>query len=404
MNISTTSSTQAPAPSIKADGPSTRTRAQGDTEQDASTGVAFLSMLQAFTEPGAPSEPADAGPAVLLDTTTPNTAPAALPIISTTTDDAAALHGAEETLAPAGRLPSLRAAPGHRASDDISTERQRARAAGAAADNQGTSDAAAKNTLTGRAARAAQPDGKELAQQGARAGAEASDNTLAQADRGRVAKDPDVALLRPLVPLQASASVVSMFEAGLAGLRGAAGVRGVERGQDRHAAAHTQAGFVAWTDATPTGASHQSASPVYAPTASTPAPSAALAQRMHYWVAGGVQSAELQLDAFGGGSVDVRIAVKGDEAMVAFRSDQPQARQLLLEAMPQLKELLAGEGLVLSGGFVGGSAQQQSGGQHAGRERSEAGLRLRGGQDARAPAAAPAAVRASTGGSVDLFA
>ena len=128
MNISTSSSTQAPAPPIKAGGSSTRTRAQGDTEQDASTGVAFLSMLQALTEPSAPSEPTDPGQAVALDATTPNTAPAAPPIISTTTEDAAALHGAEETLAPAGRLPSLRAAQGHRASDDASAEKHRARA------------------------------------------------------------------------------------------------------------------------------------------------------------------------------------------------------------------------------------------------------------------------------------
>ena len=68
-----------------------------------------------------------------------------------------------------------------------------------------------------------------------------------------------------------------------------------------------------------------------------------------------------------GGSVDVRIAVKGDEAFVEFRSDQAQARKLLLDAMPQLKELLAGEGLMLSGGFVGHSAQDPAAGSRPGR-------------------------------------
>ena len=81
---------------------------------------------------------------------------------------------------------------------------------------------------------------------------------------------------------------------------------------------------------------------------------------MHYWVSRGVQSAALQLDAFAGGTVDVNIAVKGDAAVVEFRTDQPQARQMLLDAMPQLKELLAAEGLMLSGGLVGDSSQQDA--------------------------------------------
>ena len=121
---------------------------------------------------------------------------------------------------------------------------------------------------------------------------------------------------------------------------------------------------MAWGDATPAGTSH-GASAVYAPGAMTPAPATAMAEKMHYWVSRGVQSAELQLDAFAGGTVDVSIAVKGDEAIVEFRTDQPQARQLLLDAMPQLKELLASEGLMLSGGFVGGSAQQGASSQRS---------------------------------------
>lgn len=119
-------------------------------------------------------------------------------------------------------------------------------------------------------------------------------------------------------------------------------------------------GFSPWSDGMAAGTSH-GASAVYAPGALKPAPEAAMAQKVHYWVTRGVQSAELQLDAFAGGSVDVSIAVKGDQAVVEFRTDQPEARRMLTDTMPQLKELLAGEGLMLSGGFVGGSAHHGSG-------------------------------------------
>ena len=86
--------------------------------------------------------------------------------------------------------------------------------------------------------------------------------------------------------------------------------------------------------------------------------SSEVAQKVHYWITRGTQSAELQLDAFGGGAVDVSIVLQGKEALVEFRSDQPEARRMLQDAMPQLKDMLQSEGLRLSSGFVGTSAQQ----------------------------------------------
>ena len=88
--------------------------------------------------------------------------------------------------------------------------------------------------------------------------------------------------------------------------------------------------------------------------------SSEVAHKVHYWVTRGAQSAELQLDAFGGSAVDVSISMRGNEAQVEFRSDQPEARRLLQDAMPQLRDMLRSEGLELSGGFVGGSAHQDS--------------------------------------------
>jgi len=104
-----------------------------------------------------------------------------------------------------------------------------------------------------------------------------------------------------------------------------------------------------------------------APTATADAPmapgaSSEVAHKVHYWVTRGVQTAELQLDALGGSAVDVSITLQGKEALVEFRCDLPEARRLLQEAMPQLRDMLRSEGLQLAGGFVGSSAQQKEGG------------------------------------------
>jgi len=193
----------------------------------------------------------------------------------------------------------------------------------------------------------------------------------------------------------------SLFDAGAMNLRANTAWRSADRLGQRFGNAVQTAGMTAGAEAALPGTSH-GASPVYAPGATTPVPAAAVADKVHYWVSRGVQNAELQLDAFDGGSVDVSISVKGHEALVEFRTDQPQARRLLLDAMPQLKELLESEGLMLSGGFVGNSAQD---GPSQGRE----GQR-QGGRDSRRhdlPAAgqlAPAArMTGAPGGAIDLF-
>jgi flagellar hook-length control protein FliK len=83
-----------------------------------------------------------------------------------------------------------------------------------------------------------------------------------------------------------------------------------------------------------------------------------VAQTVNYWVTQGVQNAELKLDGFGGQAVEVSISLKGDQAQVGFRTDQPEIRQMLEGAVAQLKDLLSNQGLVLSGVSVGNSAQQ----------------------------------------------
>ena len=143
----------------------------------------------------------------------------------------------------------------------------------------------------------------------------------------------------------------------------AANPRGADRPATRTPFVPAGSGLAgSWPDhAMPSGS--PAALTTYAPDATVAVPEAAVAEKLSYWISRGVQSAELQLDAFGGGTVKVSISVQGQDAQVEFRSDQPEARKLLQDAMPQLSAMLKGEGLLLSGGFVGSSAQREPGAQ-----------------------------------------
>ena len=88
-----------------------------------------------------------------------------------------------------------------------------------------------------------------------------------------------------------------------------------------------------------------------------------VADTVSHWVTQGVQNAELKLDGLGSEPVEVRISLHGDEAHIGFRTDQPEIRQLLEGAAAHLKDLLASEGLVLSGVSVGTSGQNGAGTQ-----------------------------------------
>lgn len=92
--------------------------------------------------------------------------------------------------------------------------------------------------------------------------------------------------------------------------------------------------------------------------ASAVVPDTQVAETVSYWAANGVQSAELTLDGLGNEPVEVRISVDGDQTQVDFRSNQPDVRQALESASAQLKTMLSGEGLQLTGMSVGTSAGQ----------------------------------------------
>ena len=94
--------------------------------------------------------------------------------------------------------------------------------------------------------------------------------------------------------------------------------------------------------------------------ASAVVPDTAVAETVSYWVTHGVQNAELTLDGLGSEPVEVSISLNGDQAQIDFRTNQADVRLVLEAATAQLRDLLLGEGLQLSGVSVGASANRDA--------------------------------------------
>ncbi|QNK74340.1 flagellar hook-length control protein FliK [Variovorax sp. PAMC28562] len=162
-----------------------------------------------------------------------------------------------------------------------------------------------------------------------------------------------------------AAETVALAQAAAASIpgEGASPWRRIERPGDAStpAASAVSVGF----DATGSASSSTATTDAAAAAANAGAGSAEFIERMvdqvSWWMAHRSQGAELKLDLPGGQPVSVSVQVQGNEAQVAFRSDHPEARQWLNAAMPQLKEMLGNEGLMLSGSSVGqsGSGAEQ---------------------------------------------
>lgn len=80
---------------------------------------------------------------------------------------------------------------------------------------------------------------------------------------------------------------------------------------------------------------------------------------MRFWLQGKMQKAEVVMDK-DGQSVRVQVSVRGNEAHVSFRSDQAQTRELLDSSLSQLRDMLAQQGVELSGVSVQAEAQGDS--------------------------------------------
>lgn len=126
-----------------------------------------------------------------------------------------------------------------------------------------------------------------------------------------------------------------------------------------------------------------------------------VAQKVAYWISNDVQNAEMKLDGIGQQPVEVSIRMQGNEAHVAFRTDELQARAALENAAVHLKELLQREGLVLSGVSVGTAGAGDSGDQERRPRQGARQSMIASVQPARVDRSAVAG--RVTGGSLDLF-
>ncbi|MCL1139630.1 flagellar hook-length control protein FliK [Shewanella pneumatophori] len=92
-------------------------------------------------------------------------------------------------------------------------------------------------------------------------------------------------------------------------------------------------------------------------------------QQLITMVSNGVQQAEIRLDPPELGQMMVRIQVQGDNTQVQFQVSQHQTRDLVEQAMPRLREMLAEQGMQLTDGQV----SQGNGGQGQGEGSNERG-------------------------------
>jgi flagellar hook-length control protein FliK len=127
-----------------------------------------------------------------------------------------------------------------------------------------------------------------------------------------------------------------------------------------------------------------------------------VAEQVKYWISNDVKNAEMRLDGIGNNPVEVSISMQGNEARVAFRSDEAQARDVLEAASSHLKDLLQREGLVLSGVSVGTTGSGNAGSQQRREQQGARQAREVAAAQSVASQAATSGPRAS-GRALDLF-
>ena len=128
---------------------------------------------------------------------------------------------------------------------------------------------------------------------------------------------------------------------------------------------------------------------------------ASIAETVSHWVTHGVQSAELTVDGMGDAAVEVSISLNGDQAQVAFRTDQADVRQALETASAQLKDLLLAQGLQLSGFSVGTSAGREP--QAQARQAEAPSSTMQATHDEPAASSVRRSLNPAVGQSLDLF-
>ncbi|MFK0668596.1 flagellar hook-length control protein FliK, partial [Aeromonas salmonicida] len=98
----------------------------------------------------------------------------------------------------------------------------------------------------------------------------------------------------------------------------------------------------------------------------SPETPAQLHQKVNLMLTDKLQQAEIQLDPLGLGKMKIQIQIGSDnQANVHFVVQHGQTREMLEQAMPRLRDMLAGQGIQLGQTLVQQQPQQQSQGQSA---------------------------------------
>ena len=121
-----------------------------------------------------------------------------------------------------------------------------------------------------------------------------------------------------------------------------------------------------------------------------------------YWMSSDMKNAEMKLDGFGESPVEVSISVQGNQAHVAFRTDEAQTRLALEDAGATLKDMLSKEGLNLAGVSVGTSDAGGDGAQDR-RSRQEGRPALTGNLGNKFPSGTSGHIVTTRVGHLDVF-
>ncbi len=161
---------------------------------------------------------------------------------------------------------------------------------------------------------------------------------------------------------QAAAAVHAALEESVPGAAAAAGHAGAapSAGQPNGAAPLTAAQLVASTQAFSSGLSGAAGGPALTATVGSGAWTEQLAARLTWMTQQGIQSASLQLSPPNLGPLQVSISVQHGQASVWFGAAQPETRQALARALPELRTLFANQGLSLTDSGVSRDAPRQS--------------------------------------------
>ncbi|MGS0730652.1 flagellar hook-length control protein FliK, partial [Shewanella sp. 0m-11] len=97
-------------------------------------------------------------------------------------------------------------------------------------------------------------------------------------------------------------------------------------------------------------------------------------QQLITMVSNGVQHAEIRLDPPELGHMMVRIQVQGDTTQVQFQVSQHQTRDLVEQAMPRLREMLAEQGMQLTDGQVSQGGGGNTDGEQGNGRKNDSGM------------------------------